>query len=501
MATIIVLLLLSITLAMSYAMMRTQSVAVQIQRNAARAPAARQDALTGMIMALKKMHMNAWAGIAAPLTGTLGPYDSYQVTFATGDPSLSSGNANYSDYPYRVTLVSTGSSLDPDNPQCVARYKIQAVVHLVPRALSAEPASWSTMLNYTVYQTALGFFDPAVPSQIQGPVYTQAVLDMSHSIWANDGGPLDQCRQRYYADLNPFRTATGTDWRPYTGQVSFEMFIQYSDTNTNLSNLGITLSQYWSWSGVSWNPPSQSFSYQLYPGGQTYNAGSLAASLQGVSLQPDVINNPLGIYYRAGPVSLGANTTFYGTLITQYAANADVTIQGTGISLTAVSLPALYGTTTPVQLPVIASGNNLYVNANTNATINGQACVAATLDVDSAGQAATVMALSGQVITAALDLEPRTEWLGHTSGWWQGKYNAFMAQKSTGYKYFPQYLQKTAGVDPTPQLIIKPAAAPVRYHWQTWNGTQGAANPIFVPASGDTGLHWDLLGWAETPGG
>jgi len=493
-AVFVVLLLLSMALALSYVMMRSQSVTVQIQRNAARGPAARQDALTGVMMAIKKMSTTAWAGVGSTLSGSLGPNDSFQVTFTTGDPSLAPSSSNYSDYPYRVTVLSTGHSIDPQNSQCVTGYQVQAVVRLVPRALAAEPSQWSTMLGYTVYQNQFGFFDAAVPSQIQGPVYTQATLDMSHSIWASDGGPLDQCRQRYYADLNPLRLAQGNDWRPYTAQIQVESWIQYSDTISNLTNLGIPVSQYWSWTSPS---------YQLYTGGKTYNVPSAGPTVQNTALGPDVLANPLGFYYSAGQITLANSATLSGTLITSYAAGANVSLSGTGIQLNAFSLPALYGTTTPIQFPVLVSGGSVTVAASASVAINGQAAVVGTFDVASASQTATAMTLTGQLITGALDIEPRSEFLVQNGqgSWWNGRYNAFISQTQNGYKYFPQFLQAKNNMDPTSRLIIKPAATAVRYHWQTWNGSQNASNPIFVPATGDAGLYWDIVGWTETPGG
>ena len=157
-------------------------------------PVAQQDAITGLTMALKKMTASSWAGVGSTYSGTLGPYDSFQVTYSTGDPSLNSASPNWSDYPYRVTLNAVGYSADPDNPQNTATYKVRAVVRLVPRALAAEPSNWATMLAYTFYQTTFGSVQVSVPSRVEGPVFTQGQVTTSQEVWSSD-----TIRQRYYS--------------------------------------------------------------------------------------------------------------------------------------------------------------------------------------------------------------------------------------------------------------------------------------------------------------
>lgn len=504
-AVIVVLLLLSLTLTLSYAAMRSQSVAARIQRNAGRRPSAQQAAMTGMAIALKKMSKSDWAGVNTTLSGSLGLYDSYQVTYTTGDPSLTSSSSDYSDYPYRVTLLATGSSVDPGNSHNVATYQIRAVVRLVPRALAAEPSQWSTMTQYTVCQTQFGDFDIVVPSRIEGPVFTQAWIGVSHDIWPVNGSDywnITAAGLQYYGDLNLLRTAKGLDWRPLNAQLSLlYLFIQPGNVSTVLNGLGISMTQSWFSNTYSWNPPGSMSTYRIYPGGKQYQVQALDSSVQNATIQPNMTTNPLGIYFRSGPIDLYDNAKFQGTLVTSYTNSANVTVRGRGVSFTPVNLPALYGTTVPIQLPAVASGGSLVINSNADVTINGQVAVANAFNILSSGQTGTTMSFLGQLIASSVTIEARSEWLAQSSGWWTGRLNAFAAQKNQtgGYKHFPQYLQKNTSLDPTPRLIIKPSATSVRYHWQSWTGTQNADNPIFVPASGDGGLRWDLLGWAENP--
>ena len=44
--------------------------------------------------------------------------------------------------------------------------------------------------------------------------------------------------------------------------------------------------------------------YQLYPGGAIYKVQSIASSQQNVAWQPNMLTNPLGIYYASGAVNL-----------------------------------------------------------------------------------------------------------------------------------------------------------------------------------------------------
>ena len=139
MAVLLILLLLAMTLGLSYSLVRSQNTADHIERNADRRGMAQQAAMTGLMMAVKKMQTSAWAGVGTTYTGQPSSTQSFSVTYTAGDASLVSGSANYSDYPYRVTLLSTGTATDPIDATCISTHQTQAVVRLVPRALAASP--------------------------------------------------------------------------------------------------------------------------------------------------------------------------------------------------------------------------------------------------------------------------------------------------------------------------------------------------------------------------
>ena len=159
-ATVVVLLLISITLALSYSIMRSQSTNIRIQQNSERRTVTRQSArsvaLMGMKVALAEMYTADWAddatGVSLGLKAQVNTYQRYEVTYATGDPTLDSDDEDYEDWPYRVTLLSTGYAADSENPSNEWTHQIRAVVQLVPRYLSDEPADWAEIKKYTLFQ-------------------------------------------------------------------------------------------------------------------------------------------------------------------------------------------------------------------------------------------------------------------------------------------------------------------------------------------------------------
>lgn len=175
-SVILVLALVSMTLALSYAMLRTQATIEQTERNSSHRATARQAAMSGMSIALRTITQPTWGGVDAGLSGNLGDGSTYAVGFETGDKSLAVGDPDYAEYPYRVTITATGSVADPANPQIQATHQVRAVVQLVPRKLVDAPGNWSTMQPFTVYQWGTGVdreVDITTPVHVEGPVFLQ----------------------------------------------------------------------------------------------------------------------------------------------------------------------------------------------------------------------------------------------------------------------------------------------------------------------------------------
>ena len=124
---VVVLGLIAMTIALSYAMIRTQAMSVQIQQNLDRRSSARQAAITGLTIAIRKMHDADWEGIDSVVASRLGDNDGFSASYATGDASLSEDDPDYDEYPFRVTITSIGAwplkvsravTISPLNPGC-----------------------------------------------------------------------------------------------------------------------------------------------------------------------------------------------------------------------------------------------------------------------------------------------------------------------------------------------------------------------------------------------
>src|SRR3954469_23654712 len=84
-AVVLVLGLLAITLAISYATLRGQGTTTQLARNNSRALDARVAAQSGLAAALRKVSENAWGGVTSTLSANVTNNSWYQVNYTTGD--------------------------------------------------------------------------------------------------------------------------------------------------------------------------------------------------------------------------------------------------------------------------------------------------------------------------------------------------------------------------------------------------------------------------------
>lgn len=178
---LIVLVLISITLAFSFAMVRTQTVSSQVQRNYDRRAQAKQAAMAGLSIGMRKMCEADWAGVGIDLNGRLGDGLSYLVTFDTGDPTLAPGHPDAAETPYRVTVTSTGAAIAPGDPSQQSTHTIRAVMQLVRRSMQPTPSAWSQVQPYTLYQwnaSAGRVVEIEMPSRIEGPVAIQNAIEL-----------------------------------------------------------------------------------------------------------------------------------------------------------------------------------------------------------------------------------------------------------------------------------------------------------------------------------
>ena len=185
-AILLVMGVIAITMAMSYALMRSQFTVTKIQENATRHSDARQAAVAGISHAMRVMHdADAWKGVDSTIQGSLGATMRYEVTYTAGDPSLASSNhaaypdREYDNYAIRVTLDAIGYAVDPDDDTRETSHHMRAIMQLVPRKLSTDaPATWPTINQHTVYQwDADKDVKVEIPVRIEGSVYLQGALE------------------------------------------------------------------------------------------------------------------------------------------------------------------------------------------------------------------------------------------------------------------------------------------------------------------------------------
>ena len=480
----VVLLLVSVTLALSYAAVRSQYNMLQVHRNASRRVSARAVAVTGLTMAIKKMHTAAWQGVGTTLTGSLSVSENFQVTYTLGDSSLASGDPDYEDFPYRVTLAATGYAADPDNPASIATHRIRAVVRLSPRAVGTEPTDWPTMQQYTLYQSKKDNFEIEIPCRIEGPTWIQGKLKLADD-YPNDS----QAWRRYLEDLNSMRLAGLPDYRPFNGPVHFPFSEQDGLYRVTLATqLGVTIvDQPVRENAADWVKPTSPTSYQIYDGGPVYTIPWVGDPLENVALGPDPLTNPLGIYYRNGSVTIRGNVTIRGSLFCK----DDIKIEGTNVHFAPVDMPGLHGTEGPARLPM-ATCQKFVVKPTGGGSLTGLLAVFDTFEIEESWETVE-FSVTGRVVTKKFFIKERQPWC-----WlhWDDYYEEFEDQLDGDHglvvPYFPVWMG-LRGRDPEPQLTISPDSGPITYHWHY------PGNRIYEPHGDDDGLRWDLIEWNEDP--
>lgn len=507
-AALVVLLLIAVTLALSYAMVRSQGTAALLADNTLLAAQARQAALSGMAVAMMTLHNSTrWNGADTTLVQNLSGSERFEVRFETGDASLGAGSADYGDWPYRVTVVSTGFARDPSDSARQVSHQVRSTVRLVPRQLAPEPANWqSDVLNYTLYQWASGTVSIDPPARVEGRVRLQGTLHLG----CNYAWP-DTARATYFTDLNAMRSktpsATGLKWlqldyRPFSNG---PIWLPYSWQEYGLVRL---LDDIWNpftadmdVSTVNSESVTRSLAstystdrYQIYSGGRTYSAVALAYSHTGVSFQPAPESNPLGVFYRSGDIELRSNVTIRGSLLAWSDSSADVVMSGRGVNLQSFDLPGLVGSDgragSAVRLPTVVSSGDITIGTDSQTSVRGLLAAVDRFEVVGDAQADIELLLEGKIVAREFLIPKRTEW-DKTSTWWAARWTEYSALSSwqRSVTPFPVWLAAYYGLDYRPRLVIKDDSQAGRYFWPTTNG------PVYVPHAADDGLRWDLVGW------
>ena len=210
-----------------------------------------------------------------------------------------------------------------------------------------------------------------------------------------------------------------------------------------------------------------------------------------MTLAPDVLTNPLGVFYRWGGLTLNDNVTIQGTVILNgTSSDPKMSLEGDNITLLPAEIPMLEGTSQRVEIPVALIKDDLEIDSDT-ATINGLVSVWDRFEVKWGADTAALN-FSGRLLTDTLIIEPRLGWT-NDEGWWRDLANSFLAQlgEANAIDYYPQWVEQQQSLPVTPAIRFTPSASPVTYHWHDWT------KPLFVAHPNDNGLVWDLIEWTD----
>jgi hypothetical protein len=507
-AVVMVLGLLAITLAISYATLRGQGTTTQLARNNSRALDARVAAQSGLAAALRKISENAWGGVTSTLSTNVTNSSWYVVSYTTGDAKLATTDPNYSEYPFRLTIDSIGYASDPLNPAIKAQHHSRCTVQLVRKQLVAEPAAWPVLTSYTVSQCGSGDVYVQFPVRIDGSACLLGKLNFCTEYPAAFSG-LYTARDQYLSDLYARKVAGLGDYRPFPDNLAIRGTTTTQDATTMSllsSKLGIAYSEANNLATLPSLPshPGSVLKYKLYPGGAEYVPpiiqNSLGNPIQNVTLAPDPLTNPLGIYRSTGSLSVQSNVQITGTVISD-GGGSDIQVYGTNVVLKPLNLPALYGSSQTYELPAVIAVSDLRMNSGSSVQIGGSTLVWNEFEIKD-GTTTSSFALTGNLMTNTLLLRGRTtgasvggssySWTQAASTWFTDK-AVFSGQvnNANGVKYFPDYEEQTRGFTVKPSLTFARDSSGVVPHWHDWT------QPVYQPDPSDPGLRWEVVRWED----
>jgi len=317
----------------------------------------------------------------------------------------------------------------------------------------------------------------------------------SARVWLGNNPP-GSARARVLRDLEEMRIAGEDDNRPFTGDLFLgenrtdgdDLSLLTEDLNLNVTTVPAT-------SSAPLTSNGNAGTYQLYPGGKEYEVEVLDWYLENEVHEPDVVENPLGLFAVSNGLLIADNVKISGTIYTD-ASNSDIYISGDNVRLTGVDLAQLDGSSDRVQLPVVVATDDIRVQTVENASIDGMVIASDDFDVRSSYDD-TDFKVNGLVLAKQFEINSRSNWDWSDSQWlfWL---KSFYAQSggpegADSIPYFPKWLVEETSLETTPEISFNPSDEPVSYHWQDWD------EPIYQPGEDDEGLLWDLIRWTDNP--
>jgi hypothetical protein len=490
-AVLLVLGMLAMTLALSYASLRGQATVAQLAENLGRGQSARMAAESGVYAALRKMSEGTWAGVNTPISGNIGDSAWYEVTFLTGDAQLAPADPKYGEFAYRVTITSTGYASDPAQPTVRAIHRIDAVVQLARRTILAEPAGWSELEPLAVHQWGNRPNFAQFPVKIEGPTNFLGSL----SLFPEYPLSLDP-EARYFRDLEKMRVEGQGDFRPFRNPVKLAYAQQTAETLNHLqNNLGVATSDTTASQTAPVNHPGSVVSYKLYPGGKSYSVPILqtqyGSALQNLTLEPNQATNPLGLFRSRNSLAIYNNVTIKGTIISE-GTTPDIQIHGTNVRLEGVNMAPLEGSSQAYRLPTAIIRDDLRFHGTSNAQVYGLAMVYDQFEIKG-GSKSMPFLLDGQLMTTDFAVRGRSDIALLGALEWETQHALFLTQLLLpgSTKYFPVWMRDKSGVPFEPLINFRRDTSGVKYHWHTWS------QPVYQRDPADAGLRWNLVRWTE----
>lgn len=510
-ALVLVLALLAVTLGFSYALLRSHTTDHELERNQSRRNDARTAAQAGVAVALRKLYDGTWAGADTSFAGdlTADKLQGFTVSYATGDSDLTSSSADWSEYPFRVTILSKGYSIDPSTAASRSEYTIRGVVQLIRRKLNTNLAGRAGLDTLSICQTGNDKATIQHPVRLNDNVYIQGEIEFSRAYPLDYGGTPYTA---FFADIYDMHRDFGWDYRPFSGllltpasrQPGGGDVVRVLDAVLHVPRVDVPVID---------TPPVTTVSnfsgYRLYEKGKAYSGQAVMVSpdsgdavpsaeyvITGASYAADPQANPLGVFTSTqGSVGFNSNTSFQGTLIALGSGSAsDVHVGGTNVTILAPTMPALAGDPTNYRLPAVVADDDVHIHDGTSRTINGWIVCADEFELDT-GAASSAITVTGGVFCKKLSLQGRTSWVQSQANW-QSAYNAWHGAliKLGQNWYFPGWLannRSTWGIYLTPRLIFSATPSGVT------NYVPDFSQPIYVPHSEDGGLRWDVVKWQD----
>jgi hypothetical protein len=317
----------------------------------------------------------------------------------------------------------------------------------------------------------------------------------SARVWIGNNPP-GSARARLLRDLEKMRAAGYDDQRPFTGNLHLGENRTAGDDLSLLSeDLGLTITSVPATSSSPLTVDGDATTYRLYPGGKEYEVEELGWYLENEVHEPDMVDNPLGLFSASHSVVIAGNVKITGTVFTN-SLYSDIYFSGDGVRLTGADLAPLEGSTDRVQLPVVVATDDIRVQTVENVSVDGMAIAGDDFDVHPAYDS-TDFDLNGLVLCREFEIRSRGVW-DQSDWWWLTWLKGFYAQAGgpeaiDSIPYFPAWIEEETVLETEPQITFNPSAEPVSYHWQDWD------EPIYQPGDDDEGLLWDLIRWKDNP--